>query len=169
MGKAYRTASSSRRHPDFDYTSGRAYFVTLCVQDRQQRFGTIQAGELRLSAEGLIVAEEWRRTEVIRPGVALDEFVVMPDHMHAIIALPAPDLPAQPAPARASLSRRPRSLGSLIAQFKATTTRRINLGLDGIGRRLWQRNYHDRIIRNGAERGRIRRYIALNPVRWAGP
>jgi len=169
MGRFHRTALASRRLANFDYTSGRAYFVTLCVQDRRPRFGTIRAGILRLSAAGLIVEEEWSRAALIRPGVVLDAFVVMPDHLHAIILLPGSETPQRIAPMGTGLSRCPRSLGSLIAQFKATTTRRINL-LQGMnGGRLWQPNYHDRIIRNAAELGRIRVYIAQNAIRWWRP
>lgn len=119
-----------------------------------------------MSAEGAIVMEAWRRTALIRPGVVLDEFVVMPDHFHAIVILPAMEAPHRPDAARTGLSRPARSLGSLIAQFKATTTHCINQRLGTSRRRLWQRNYHDRIIRDAAEMGRIRRYIAQNPVRW---
>lgn len=169
MSKFHRTAFASRRLSDFNYASGRAYFVTLCVQDRRPRFGAIQHGTMWPSAEGSIVAEEWARSALLRPGVQLDEFVVMPDHLHAIVLLPASANPDRPLHARTGLSRSPRSLSSLIAQFKATTTRRINLCRGISGRRLWQRNYHDRIIRNAAEMGRIRAYVVQNPVRWVAP
>jgi REP element-mobilizing transposase RayT len=153
------------------------YFITLVAEQRRCLFGDIIDHEMRLSKLGQTVRDEWLRSESIRPDIALDEFVVMPNHLHAIlwIARKAPPLvDADPPPAGAlrrnhlpALVRPPRSLGSIIAGFKSATTKRINELRSSPGQRVWQPNYYDRVIRNDYELDRIRAYIGENPERWA--
>jgi putative transposase len=83
---------TSPRHPDFDYRTPAAYFVTVCAHDRRCLFGTVRRGRMRLNDVGLIVSEEWRRSETMREEVVLDAFVVMPNHLHGIICLVPPDV-----------------------------------------------------------------------------
>lgn len=163
MGRTYRTSIASRRLAGYDYAGGGAYFLTLCVEGRRRRFGRLVGGRVELTAEGRIVAEEWRRVAKVRPGVILDAFVVMPDHFHAIVILPPRGRAETGGAASPGLGRPPRSLGSLVAMFKATSTRRIRGGVPGP--RIWQRNYYDRIIRNAAAMAAIRAYIRANPAR----
>jgi putative transposase len=77
----------SARLKGWDYRSNGFYFVTICTHDQQHFFGDIVNGEMQLSAVGEIVAQEWEKTPRIRPYVELDEWVVMPNHFHAIIAI----------------------------------------------------------------------------------
>ena len=83
---------TSPRHPDFDYRTPAAYFVTVCAHDRRCLFGRIERGRLHLNEIGRIVAEEWQRSETMREEVVLDAFVVMPNHLHGIICLVPPDV-----------------------------------------------------------------------------
>src|ERR1044071_8152222 len=71
----------------YDYAQAGAYFVTICTQNRESFFGTILNGQIQLNALGRIVEEEWLRTAAVRTNVILDAFVVMPKHVHGIIAL----------------------------------------------------------------------------------
>ncbi len=71
----------------YDYGEVGAYFVTLCTRDRACLFGDIVDDAVRLSAYGQIVNEEWAYTELLRPHVVLDAYVVMPNHFHGIIVL----------------------------------------------------------------------------------
>jgi putative transposase len=93
----------------------------------------------------------------------------MPDHLQAILFIDQEihgdngNGGAHRCAPGNSLHRKPRTLGSLIAQFKATTTRLINDLRKTPGQKVWQRNYHDRIIRNEVELDRVRRYIKNNP------
>ena len=75
----------SSRLPGYDYAQPGAYFITLCTQDRACLFGNVLEGTMVLSAPGRIVAEEWTKTATIRDDVELDEWVVMPNHVRAII------------------------------------------------------------------------------------
>ena len=94
MNPRYR--SSSLRLSWWDYSQAGWYFVTICTQDRQCVLGDIVKGSVVLSPAGLIVEEEWRRTATVRQQVGLDEFVVMPNHVHGIVVLtgdPGKDVP----------------------------------------------------------------------------
>jgi REP-associated tyrosine transposase len=84
----------SIRLPHFDYTSGAAYFVTLCTLNRACLFGEVIDGAMQLNEAGRVAEAEWVRTAEMRPHAALDEFVVMPNHLHGIVVL-RKDLVAQ--------------------------------------------------------------------------
>jgi REP-associated tyrosine transposase len=75
----------SIRLPGYEYTRPGAYFITIVTYNRRHIFGDIAAGEMRLNACGIIARMEWLKTAVIRREIELDEFVVMPDHLHAIV------------------------------------------------------------------------------------
>jgi len=169
----------SVRLPDVNYGRSGFYFVTLVTQDRAHIFGRVIDGQVHLSSADEIVRDEWLRTPVIRPGVNLDEWIVMPNHFHTIIGI---DSEAhrdnrygrvgahRSAPCPSSgvpmLSRAPRSLGSIIAQFKSVTARQINTIRDSQGVRVWQRGYDEHIIRNEVELDKVREYIRNNPRNW---
>ncbi|MFH0770892.1 MAG: hypothetical protein V1926_05990 [Candidatus Peregrinibacteria bacterium] len=70
-----------------DYASPGRYFVTICVQDRSPSFGNIRNGIMGLNEAGCTVADEIQRTPIIRPYVAIDDWVVMPDHVHVIMTI----------------------------------------------------------------------------------
>jgi REP element-mobilizing transposase RayT len=123
-----------------------------------------------------MVRDEWLHTAIMRPRVALDAFVVMPNHFHAVLLLHdvgahcvrPEDSPRTDNPdARSARLRRQRdSLGSIISGFKSAVTRGINVLHDSSGIPVWQRNYYEHVIRNDADLQRLRDYIAGNPVRW---
>ncbi len=77
----------SIRLKGFDYGQAGLYFITLCCQDRLPLFGSINDGVMGLSPWGEIVQEEWLRTPELRPNVALHEYVIMPNHFHAILEI----------------------------------------------------------------------------------
>ena len=84
MSSAYHHRRSIRLR-GWDYTSAAAYFVTVVTHERQALFGDVVDGQVLLSEAGRIAAEEWARTAEVRANVELDEFVVMPNHVHGII------------------------------------------------------------------------------------
>ena len=179
----------SIRLPNFDYSSQGAYYITLVTWNRDNLFGEIVEGEMRLSDWGIILGEEWEKTATIRPEIELDAYQIMPNHFHAIIVIRnvrADGCPPVPSGAhdagahgvaadgvgahggapRPILERKPRSLGSCIAGIKSITTKRINLLRQTPGTPVWQRNYYEHIIRNQEEWQRIRAYIQANPNNW---
>ena len=146
-----------------DYTANATYFFTLCTHRRMALFGSVVNGAVRLSPIGHTVRDLWIHTGEMRRGVVLDAFVIMPNHMHAIVAMPA----AEKRQSRSgSFRRAPESLGALVAGYKASCTSEVRRLLGRPRLSLWQRNYHERVIRNARALDRIRRYIAANPTRW---
>lgn len=164
----------SIRLKNYDYTSAGAYFVTLCTFQKQHLFGEIVAREMVLNELGSIVHFEWKWTEIVRPTIDMDVYVVMPNHLHGIVVFGEDNTKSTEsdvgggvgAHSCAPLHRKKRSLGSFVAQFKATTTKRINQLRNTPGTTVWQRNYHERVIRNERECNRIREYIEYNPQNW---
>lgn len=174
----------SLRLPSWDYRWAGAYFVTLTTHEREMLFGEIVDGELMPSKYGEIAMRCWQEIPAHFPHVELDEWVLMPDHLHGIIvivdeleptdsrgeALPCggeamlrPDRRIRPHPPRGC---KPGSLGAIVGSFKSVVTRRVNELRDGPGAPVWQRNYYEHIIRNARELRAIRRYIQGNPYRW---
>ena len=162
----------SVRLPGFDYTHPVAYFVTVCAYRRECLFGKVAGGNVVLNHLGRLAHEEWAYTKIIRPEVQLDEFVIMPNHIHGIITMQrssrsvgahgrAPLLPS----GNALLFRQARSLGSLIAGFKSAATKRINQSRHTPGQPVWQRNYYEHVIRGETDLNRIRQYIRDNPAK----
>lgn len=131
----------------------------------------MEDGKVILSAIGQIVDREWRKTELIRREVRLDEYVIMPNHFHAILFMhkyvkPGSEGPDVGAHGHAPLHRQRQSLGSLIARFKGAVTRRAREVAGNPSIHIWQRNYFEHIIRGVAELDRLRRYIRNNPLKW---
>lgn len=172
----------SIRLKHYDYSAEGFYFVTLCTHQREYLFGEIVDGEMRLNQLGQIAAEEWMRSPSIRQEIELDEWVVMPNHIHGIVIINSSNKPISPVGANGhSLQRlipeptsqnsvmplmKPKSLSSLIVGFKSVTAKRINVIRDSPGNPIWQRNYYEHIIRNDRSLATIRRYIQNNPKAW---
>lgn len=75
----------SIRLKEYDYSQAGAYFVTVCAWKKECLFGEIRDGEMVLNDCGEIVRQEWMNTEIVRPKITLDEYVVMPNHFHGIL------------------------------------------------------------------------------------
>ena len=151
----------SRRLYRHDYAQG-LYFVTVCTHRLAHLFGEIVDGELLPSQAGKIVAKEWQRTATVRPAVELDLFVVMPNHFHGLIAISD----TTPAGQAVGKGMRPNSLGAIMAQFKSIVTKQCrSLGICRQAS-IWQRGYHDHIVRSERALNQIRQYILSNPLRW---
>jgi REP element-mobilizing transposase RayT len=138
--KRYRI--SSARHPAWDYRWAGAYSVTICTRGRMRCLGEVVDGEVSLSPIGAVVAEEWLKIPHRQPRVLLDEWIVMPDHMHGILIFQgsAPSAPPD------SKRLRSQSLGAAIGGFKSEATKRIwwNLKRTDFN---WQTRFHDVILK----------------------
>jgi REP element-mobilizing transposase RayT len=150
----------------YDYGDAGAYFITLCVHHRACLFGAVNDGAMVHNEVGKIVAAEWHRTAVIRSQVALDEFVVMPNHFHAIVTLKSSRRGVLHTPSEKFRSPS-QTLGAIIRGFKAATTKRINDDRQTPGAAVWQRNYYEHVLRNENDLARIREYVVNNPLQWA--
>jgi len=158
----------SIRLQEYDYSQVGAYFITLCTQNKACLFGKIAEGAMHLNRIGLIVAEEWMRCAVIRQEIELDEWVVMPNHIHGIVIINHAMRTTSRSPLQdaAKPGLVPKSLGSLVGGFKAATTKRINEIRHTPGIPVWQRNYYEHVIRNEDELSSICQYIEENPLKW---
>jgi REP element-mobilizing transposase RayT len=161
--------AESTRLADWDYSSAGYYFVTICTYNREILFGNISDNVMILSEYGNIVKEEWLKSTEIRKEIELDEFVIMPNHVHGIIIINHDDdveTNGRSSLQQKQFSMQPKSIPSFIAGFKSSATKRINIARNMKGNPVWQRNYYERIIRNEKELHQIRAYIHNNPLNW---
>jgi putative transposase len=158
----------SIRLKDFDYTSSGAYFITICSHQRQPLFGSILENVVCLNNLGEIIQRLWHEIPTHHGHVELDEFVVMPNHIHGIVCLSREGLPWQtPTTTTAAYGFRvPGSLGSILGGFKSAVTKQAREQSQNPLLPVWQRNYFDHIIRNDPDLERIRTYIRTNPHNW---
>ncbi|WP_055074108.1 transposase [Pseudanabaena sp. 'Roaring Creek'] len=143
----------SIRLQGYDYSQSGAYFVTICTFQRQHLFGEINNGEMQLNVTGQIVFAIWQKIPQHLPNVELDEFILMPDHLHGIIVI-------------SEQYENSHSLATIIQNFKSTSTRKINKINQNSGVSIWQRNYYERIIRSDQELHNLGQYILTNPQNW---
>ena len=160
-------ARRSIRLVQFDYRSAGCYFITVCLREREHLLGDVINGEVVLNAAGKIVESAIIDIGRRNNHMGVDTFVVMPDHFHLILSIKSPK-DGQPSDRKGAKPRGtlPGSIGAIVQNLKSLTSRRINR-LHGVsGRRVWQRNYWERVIRDEAERDQIREYIVTNPQQW---
>lgn len=149
----------SLRLRDYDYARVGMYFMTICAHDRACLFGSILADKMHMNELGSVIENCWNALPERHPQISLDAFVVMPNHVHGIVVIEA----AEPG----AMNRAP-TLGEVVRAFKARCTRAWNAATHRPGHAtLWQRNYHEHVIRNASDLTRIREYIENNPAQWA--
>ena len=175
MATTLRRRRRSVRLPAYDYRQPGAYFITVVTRGRACYFGDVVAGAMRLGPEGEIIQRCWLAIPQHTPRVTLDAFVVMPNHVHGILWIQGIGPHVVGAQHAAPLPRGgatrygvpPGSLGAIVRSFKSASTRAVN-GLHGTpGAALWQRNYHEHIVRSDEDLATVRRYISDNPLQWA--
>ena len=184
----YRIASA--RLKGWDYTTAGYYFITICTRERIAYFGDVINGEMRLSTLGEFADKYWRGIPDHFPHVTLDEFVIMPNHVHGIIVINSNDFSpvvvvetqdcvetqgdcvetqhaaslqmgsTQPA----SLRVRPGSVSVIVRSYKSAVRRWA--GLNNHHNFAWQERFYDHIIRDEKSLENIRMYILANPGRW---
>jgi putative transposase len=180
----------SIRLKGYDYSSAGSYFITICTYQRECLFGEISNGEMQLNQYGQIVQLHWQNLPKYHPRLQLDEFVVMPNHMHGILVLKdnrdvfhdrndgvgaglvdkfsveKQKLSAKPAPTVDTGIERDRGISEIIRGFKTFSARRINQIRHKPGIPVWQRNYYEHIVRDESSFQKIRQYIQTNPIAW---
>jgi REP element-mobilizing transposase RayT len=162
--------------PYWDYSGNGIYFITMVTQNRECNLGKIVDGEIILSEYGEIVYAPWLKSFEIRAELLLDKWVIMPNHLHAIIVLKQNEYRCHPGSNfHQPFIRKPKSVSSFIAGFKSATNSKIDDYIDekqlnipkyNRNNHFWQPNYHDHIIRDDMELERIRNYIVRNPQNW---
>jgi len=157
----------SIRLKEYDYSSAGGYFVTICTQGKEHIFGKVMNGEMELNEYGKIVKQEWYKTGEIRKNIDLDEFIVMPNHVHGIINIVGAHCNV---PLHGRIEKFGRStsnsIPTIIKLFKSTVTKQINQKRNTPKHPVWQRNYYEHVIRNENDLRHIREYIVNNPAKW---
>lgn len=173
------------RHQEWDYSREGFYFVTICTKDKVNLFGEIKGGKMVLNKLGEIVKNEWSRTKIIRKNVELDEFIVMPNHIHGIIVIEY-NINNVETHGNASLGNvgfethgnaslregyknkfgpQSNNLSAILRGFKGASVKTIRKEFPDINF-SWQERFYDRIIRDENELSKIRQYIFDNPLKW---
>ena len=154
----------------YDYAQAGMYFVTVCTQNRACLFGEILDGEIRLNEAGHIVQEVWNGLPMHYANVQLDVFMIMPNHVHGIIAIMDVDNVGADLHVGTGLKPVPtknHGLPEIVRAFKTFSSRSINVLRGTPGLAVWQRNYYEQIIRDEVSLAQIRQYIINNPLQWA--
>lgn len=166
--KRYRQRKSIRCK-EHDYTSEGACFVTICTGLRRSYFGNIVDGRMNLSEMGKIADQCWKEIPKHSQNVELDEYVIMPNHVHGIVMITdtvgtrhavsqqstEPERKFGPLPTK--------SLHTVIGSYKSAVTKLIHAKGLAFG---WQSRFHDHIVRNEKELNNIRQYIDNSPAKW---
>ena len=151
------------RLPDAHYKDG-GYFVTICAAQKLPLFGEIRSKISVLSPIGRIVEDCWLQIPQHHPVVQLDAYVVMPNHVHALLFIEEGN--TAKTTQREFGSSQAGQLSSIAATFKAAVTRTVNRELREPGGKIWQRGYFERIVRDTEAYHQIRVYIHENPENW---
>lgn len=167
----------STRLQGYDYAQAGAYVITVVTHERAHVFGVV-ADVMVLNEFGWIAEECWLAIPNHFLHVELDAHIVMPNHVHGILLLTShadnDGVGAQhccapttnPAKAR-TINVASGSIGAIVRSYKSAVTKRINTLRNTPETPVWQRNYHDRIVRNERELMAFRTYIEDNPLQWA--
>jgi REP element-mobilizing transposase RayT len=184
----------SIRYKGYDYSSPGVYFTTICSQNKSCLFGSVVAtpcncsssevsknirtetglcricgnAEMRLNNAGIMVKDVWNKIPLFYKGFSIDNFVIMPNHIHGILIIEE----SQSAGGGQAQGPAPTlTVSDVIMRFKTLTTK---MYIDGVKKhqwkpfegRLWQRGFFEHIIRNEKELLKIRDYISFNPMKW---
>ena len=157
---------------DYDYAQAGAYFVTVCTSQRKCLLGDIVNDVMQCNAHGMMVQACWEELPRHYGHVTLDEFVVMPNHVHGIIVIEHRNVAIDSVGLGVGAGLRPaptnrHALPEIVRAFKSYSSRRINESRNTVGSAVWQRNYFERVIRNERELNAFRKYIQDNPIQWA--
>ncbi len=161
------------RLKDYDYSQNGAYFITICVKDRKQLLSTIVGDDAlivpntnsphhytiradahirpqnKLSEIGLLCDKYINNINIKYDDITVDKYVIMPNHIHLIISIHGTMRASSPT----------RGVVDVIRSLKTMVTREI-------GYPIWQRSYHDHIIRGENDYQKIWEYIDTNVVKW---
>lgn len=145
---------------NYDYAAPGSYFITICTHEKRCILSKITVGEqlaapgVSLSAIGQIVDEQIRSLPARFPNLTVDHYVVMPNHIHLLMSLSENAGAASCSPTMVSV------IQALKSQSARLSSQRFGI------KPLWQRSFHDHVIRGEADYREIWNYIENNPARW---
>lgn len=128
----------------YDYSNNGMYFITICTKERKQILGKINENEIKLYNAGTIIQKHTKNIEELFNNIKIDEYVIMPNHIHMIIEI---------------TEKTETNIPRIIKQFKGCITKEL-------GYSIWQKSYYEHIIRNEKEYFKIKEYIRNNVINW---
>lgn len=138
----------SPRIPEYDYSTPNYYFITICTHNKECIFG--KPG--RLNTYGKIAEDNLLKIPDLFPSITIEKYVVMPNHIHAIFVVTD------------SVDNKLKDLSVILGQYKMSVTKQIRkLEPECV---IWQRSFHDHVIRNQKSYEKIWTYIENNPLKW---
>ena len=141
----------SPRMKSFDYSTPTAYFITICTHEKACLFGSVE----HPNAFAKIAEERIKKIPLHFSGVHINHSAVMPNHVHILLSVYASEIPMnQPCP----------NVSDIIGNYKASVSREIHRIHPQL--QVWQRSFHDHVIRNEASWQKIWQYIEDNPAKW---
>lgn len=153
----------SVRIKGYDYSKEGMYFITICTQNRECILGTIKNEKSILNDYGKIINEEILKTNEIRQNAEINNYIIMPNHVHMIIEinekLGFEDKDSNQGVCNTPLQSPSQTIGAIVRSIKGKISSKI-------GYRIWQKNYYEHIIRNEKELYKIQEYIQYNPLNW---
>ena len=155
------------RLENWDYSSNGAYFITICTFQRETILGRVvgaihesPASGIELTRIGKIVRDTVETPPQKFPEIRLEKYVVMPNHVHLLLLIDRDPRAHRDAPLQSGRSL----ISQTIGFFKMNASKKAHAIDPGI--KLWQRSFHDHIIRNDEDFLRIWEYIEINPIKW---
>jgi len=143
----------------YDYSQAGYYFITICVENGHEMLGKVIVGDaplrvplVELTEYGIFVEAQIQKINHIYPHVLVDNHIIMQNHIH-ILAVIKDGTRRGASPTKAVIPQ-------IVQSLKSMTTRQF-------GFNMWQRSYHERIIRNQVEYQNKWQYIDENPAKWA--
>lgn len=150
-------ARKRNRLPYYDYSTNGGYFVTICTEKRKNTLCAIVGDGFPVPKKaGQITEANVHRISLKFPEVYVDKYVIMPNHIHLLLRIDNVGGTGNPSP----------TLGKIIGWFKYQTTREINAAYNTAGNRVFQRSYHDHVVRGDKDYAMIWEYIDTNPLKW---
>jgi REP element-mobilizing transposase RayT len=192
----------SNRWQFWNYSAPGSYFITICIEGRDEILGKVINAKMQLSEFGQIAASEFLNIPKYHKRVKSDRWVVMPNHVHCIITLGDWDYdngmvgivgqihefdlqypsrhPYQSQPPHHDENnpptitdikqyralRRQMIIPKILGKYQMLTSKQMNIRRNTPGRKNWQHDYYDHVIRNHEEYARIDQYIINNPRKW---
>lgn len=138
------------RLKEYDYSNEGMYFITICTKNRECILGKIENGSVKtdpymvLNRNGILIESELNNIHNHFRDINIDEYVIMPNHIHFILNIIKKDSITVP---------------TIVGLFKSGVSRILEYS-------IWQRNYYEHIIRNEKEYYKIKKYIIENPINW---
>ncbi len=160
-----KKALPKRKHPrldDFDYSSGGAYFITICTQDRRcilsrvvgRGLAPAETNEIEYTLFGEVAKRQLLLLEKRYGCLTIDQYVIMPNHIHIILILDDKTAGASPRP----------TIMDIVCAYKSLTTRECKK--NGFAGKLFQSSFWEHIIRGREDYDEVLKYIRENPMKW---